>query len=482
MLSQLVKHRYKCRTKFPVYVYSKRYQHSISNMFTESPTKELKYRITSKINKLEVSEKSINTVFNSLNQLSKTNSFHLPNQYKTKTKSNIIGIILSRVNGLLKNRYYYTRGENSTLLVGTKGIGKSTTLISTCIALTFITDKVIPVYVQYVDECKELTPSNLISKALIHRGIIINEINSITKLTQKLQENNIRILVVVDELDQLYQTKSREALTTLSDLAYMGSDASGRYCVIGCGSSAALPLLITKSAVHIPSLRDEYPLVIHSPNLNSSKFPSYRLGMGLLSNEELDIILRDRLNCKIITTNDRNVFRVFAGSNIRAIGSLCNILKNESLRISDIYQYIEPYSIHDSRTLKPISNKESLIKATYKRLIEKNRHLINKINNLDLDEILEQDWNSLNPLYIDDLNSILKTLKDKGVDVGLENYFTLVDSNWFIEDGYLNELYPQIPFHLLWENERLCNNKTKKLLHSLSKSLMKKIENRDILL
>lgn len=466
----------------------RRYKYSMVGVYI-SPNREIINKVgVSPISDID-SQSIKDTIHFLTSNLEKTHDFFLPPQYDTSPKIDIMSMITTKVISLLNGDYEYSRGENSTLLLGAKGIGKTTTLLSISITLSLLSEKLVPIYIQYVsDEYRVKTPSCLISEALKSRGLIDQTIERIDEITQILIKHDLRVLLIVDELDQLYQTESTKdcALETLSQLAHLGSDASGRYCIIGCGSSSALPLLITKHAVHIPSLVLEYPLVEKSPNLNGSKFISHKLGIGMMTNDELDIILKDKLGDGNIEEKDRSLFRLFAGPNLRTIGNISRSLKlsNKGNRINNIKaisEYIEPYSKKDSRALETKDCFGVLINNTYNLLLEKNRTIIEGTKEMDLDDLLNIDWKNMISLNRKDLEDIIKRTKESDTNVRLEDYFKLVDSNWFIADEVLDELYPQTPFHMVWENARPSPNKGKLLVNKLSNSIKERIEKGEIL-
>lgn len=73
----------------------------------------------------------------------------LHKQYYTFPKERIMKTMAGHTNILLSDGYRDTSGENSDLLLGTRGIGKSKTLLSCCIALSTMNKKLIPIYLQY---------------------------------------------------------------------------------------------------------------------------------------------------------------------------------------------------------------------------------------------------------------------------------------------------------------------------------------------
>ena len=105
---------------------------------------------------------------------------------------------------------------------------------------------------------------------------------------ESLMSKGKRLLLVVDEMDQLYRLnhatspdEARAAFRTLGSLALMGSVGGSVSAVLLCGSSAVLPLLITANATRDAGLRQEYPAVVGAPNLNGTKYSELRVYAGL---------------------------------------------------------------------------------------------------------------------------------------------------------------------------------------------------------
>ncbi len=200
--------------------------------------------------------------------------YHIHKPYFTKTTKNIIETVNKKY-VLLKNNLAIGSGNSSSIIYGQKGIGKSTALYSAAISLNFVSEDVIPIYIDYTTESMSL--NQFVNKALIERKIIKNNIDDWNILSETIFKKNKKIFLIVDELDKLYQTDCIEHLTILNDLCFLGSDIRGIYYTMCCGSSTHLYNLITKNAIHDKELAIEYPLLKNAPNLNGSKFYNDRL-------------------------------------------------------------------------------------------------------------------------------------------------------------------------------------------------------------
>lgn len=73
----------------------------------------------------------------------------LHKQYYTKSKEHIMRTLVNHAHFLMDNEYRDFAGTNSTLLSTPNGIGKSTTLLSSCIVLSSMKKNLIPIYLQF---------------------------------------------------------------------------------------------------------------------------------------------------------------------------------------------------------------------------------------------------------------------------------------------------------------------------------------------
>lgn len=291
--------------------------------------------------------------------------------------------------------------------------------------------------------------------------------NDISKI---LIRNDLYTFIVVDELDQIYQNQNEDlSLKILYELSYIASIPCGSYSVIACGSSTVLPMLINKSGVHYPSIREEYPLVSKSPNLNDTKFPSLRLGVGLMTTEEMIPIIQNVMNINDITPTDINFFRLFCGPNIRKISKMA---KSRKL-MDDIENYANPYENQDSKTQKTIKELGEIIKRVYWKIEEANKHLIGDIGyEYMIDDLICIDWYKLEPIYKLDLENIINACNslNNGYEYDIVDFYKLVDMNWFTATANLSELYPQTPYQIIY-NKLNKNSRNKEFTSKLLKGL-----------
>ncbi len=215
--------------------------------------------------------------------------------YPTEAHVKLMEFLLQHLEGLSLG--YPTNGVHARTLVGAKGTGKSTLLRHFVEVVEALHPEVVAAYVTCTDSGTEhlLLP---VARHLVHLNIIdshssVDAAVDGSKLhdliMQSLYEKGKKLLLVVDEMDQLYRCIPQDAATfiparrSLSSLASLG-DRGGSVCaVLLCGSSAVLPLLITANGSRDLGIVSEYPTVRGAPNFNGQKCSVFRLPGGLPS-------------------------------------------------------------------------------------------------------------------------------------------------------------------------------------------------------
>mmetsp|Transcript_7068 Transcript_7068/g.26473 ORF Transcript_7068/g.26473 Transcript_7068/m.26473 type:complete len:208 (+) Transcript_7068:2494-3117(+) len=199
----------------------------------------------------------------------------------TSPKEKIINFALGLVPELLTDGLRGDHGGTSHLLLGPKGIGKTNTLRSLSVCLSLMHPDLIVIYIDYLNNAP--APSAHLREALLRR---IPEASfpddslrvPMDVLMEQYAHYDLKALVIVDELDQVYRRDDNEhGRQILDELAFLGSNPHGSNVVIACGSSAVLPQLISRNGSHHETIREEYPLVKQCANLNGTKFPSFRV-------------------------------------------------------------------------------------------------------------------------------------------------------------------------------------------------------------
>ena len=204
------------------------------------------------------------------------------NLYNTRTHVGIFDILLGYANNLNANAYYNRRGENAITLVGTKGIGKTFSLQAFVKLCPYVVPNIYAVYVNFNNILSSEPEFNyslitIISLQLRLLGVPVPEmdesvIGAKDNLLNYLVASNTKILIVVDELDQLYKSTRTISKITINDLAALGNQPTGKVFVVICGSSMMMNEVIFHGADE--NVRREFPLLTSGgiPNLNCTKY------------------------------------------------------------------------------------------------------------------------------------------------------------------------------------------------------------------
>lgn len=241
----------------------------------------------------------INTRLAELGRISSTPLVLFP----TETHKDLAAFVLHHLNGLARPQGFPTNGVHGRTLLGAKGIGKSTLLRHIVEVSEVLHPNVVAAYVTCTDSSTEhlLLP---VARHLVEIGVI-DHLRSVEDAVEQsklhdlimeaLHSKGKKLLLVVDEMDQLYRCVPNDPVTfvaarrSLSSLASLG-DRGGSVCaVLLCGSSSVLPLLITANGSRNHGIVSEYPTVRGAPNLNGQKYSVVRVPGGLPS--DLDTAL-----------------------------------------------------------------------------------------------------------------------------------------------------------------------------------------------
>ncbi len=229
------------------------------------------------------------TVCTAENLLQKTiSSSSVPRLYNTRTHIQLINFLMGKAQALLSGQYVNHQGTSCNTIVGAKGIGKSACLkIFAKMGKEFYPNLAIA----YVSFNNIVSNKRLVNKSLSE--IVADEIQqqcniriSIDQhdsygeaIIDALRKNGMKLIILVDELDQLYRQNGKEmsaATKTIHDLSYLGNQPSGMISTIVCGSSTLMEDLITVNGVN--TIADEFPLLkTGAISLNSTKFKTRRV-------------------------------------------------------------------------------------------------------------------------------------------------------------------------------------------------------------
>lgn len=382
-------------------------------------------------------------------------------RFLTGPKRLIVQEIHNVVKSLTSNYFVGKSGSASRLLFGEKGIGKSNSLTLSVMAFYISYPNVVPIYVEYSgssDSHEYKEPHKLISDAM---GF--TPYKSISECVKELEQMNRYVLFVADEIDQIYNSKENESqrLRILLDLQEMGSQTSGRLYTIICGSASVTPLLISKNGIHDEDVALEYPLIGNCPNLNGSKFASFRLSSGKMIEKDMEVI------AAAYKTKDTHVLYFLCGSNLRLINRVIDALSHTELKqgltdtLSDL---VCPPELWDQRANKMSMKCKALIESLNLALSKKNYKILKSVIR-DHNNILKIQWISeLKPLSKKEIEACVAG------NILIVNH--LVDKGYFCGSPTLEALYPSKPLDLVhffpkYERQLKLNSLPHKILQFL---------------
>lgn len=401
--------------------------------------------------------------------------------YTTRAHEGVYDILLSQAKNLSNGNYINRQGESSSTLVGAKGIGKTTSLKT----FTHICRYVVPgVHVLYVSfnnimvnellQTKSLT--SIIFIKLRELGVQIPEpdLNCISLneyLVQFFMDNNIKLLLLIDELDQLYKSTDKICLKTLHDLAYIGNQASGTLSTIVCGSSSLMELLITTNGGE--RVRSEFPLLNHgAPNLNGTKFLTKRISSNLPTDLSAVAIQSD-MELDNNTVYWIRLVTFCAGVSARAVGRLLRDISNSSGQI--LVSLSPDTALNVSNTLSN-SDIDALRGKILCKLFKRNAKMFDRIvNSSDIvAAIATNEWEQhFQPLKYADVMKSWKKLISKGKvrkesSGNLDDYLLhLGDRGWLtigaIENCHPQDIYPSSMFHCFKEQTKKSDSMPEEL-------------------
>jgi hypothetical protein len=235
-----------------------------------------------------------------------------------------------------------TCGVALSSFVGSKGIGKSTVFRSFCGVVPVLFPSVIPIYINFTKR-----PTNhlmsIIADKLKPYNISFDAYNNnpenLHLFVQTLIDHNKYLLILADELDQLYRLnpfnpsdleEAKAARLTLNQLAYLGDQPTGRVSVLLCSSSQTLPELIQCNVTD--DLCKEFPLVVGAPRVDGTKFRVRRIPPSLPTNLHAlesrlvnrDTWEKDKLWKQQHLYPSLRMLAFFCGTNARAVDSFLN--------------------------------------------------------------------------------------------------------------------------------------------------------------
>ena len=350
--------------------------------------------------------------------------------YDTESHRLLVKELDRRLRALDNGSQIGHNGAGTRCFVGAKGIGKSTIMEN----FTRATPKLASVNTT----CCYISFNNIVSSSRFESRTVMDVLNEeIRKVlgqkhekyvdsqsfAQYLYDNNHQVLLLVDELDQLYRQGNSQHVAlyrkNLSELAYIGDDTSGVMACVVCGSSAVLPQLIT-STVPV-GLENEFTLK-DLPNLNGTKYRSTRIPSILPTNlKDATYMMSHR------ATKDKNtsissemvkLFVFFYGANPRNMG-LAQVHLQTDKKFPSPLEISDPSGSQQAASTMTNPIFREVYITVMRKLADVNKDIVLNARNactgtFHLEYIMNGEWASIfKPAHVSDLDCFIQNGVDK---------------------------------------------------------------------
>jgi len=377
-------------------------------------------------------------LFEYTSKLEETHLLYMKPYIATRSKGEIMCFVMDMANNLVKGMFTQEVGPASKVLVGTKGVGKTNTLKRACILVASKHKDVIVVYHEYAETQDVTTPLELLQRGIADRlGCWARaRASTIAAIEQLLRIHKLRVMLILDEVESIYcaheADAQRVARQAIDNLLALGSNPSGRFATILCGSSVALPRLLSGKEVKTYALSKTQPA-----NLNESKFLSMHVSQPALRDEEVTSILKHYLGD--VNANLRNVYTFFLSPNLRR---LREYKTNHVLYFRAILQ-----DEFDTRAADTLDEDNALIRRINSCLWENNKQMFAGViedGALSVPKVHAVNWAKMKPMVVQKWDSMEE----------LANVQHLVDNGWFLASSNLLSIWPLTPATLLFTSQR----------------------------
>jgi hypothetical protein len=379
--------------------------------------------------------------------------------FLTASHKDLLSFLALHTLSLSKGRFIGYNGLSTRNLQGPKGIGKTTTLRDWTALCEAAYPNVIGIYIS----CERFLTSDahplakqsameLVAEELRRRGIPVTvnprDGDICLAVHSALRSLDYFLLLIVDEIEELYRVAPTDANlfklanATLGDLQWIGTQSTGRFGALLCGSSAVTPLLITGNAA---GLTTDFPRVSGAPNLNGTKFRERRIATSLPTDVR---IVRDVLEVHLarhVTLEQARLVTFIAGSSVRSVTATAF----EGVKESVVFNCTPQSSMAGARTLS--SDQGKLYRALLKRMACDNATLLSRLcalGRLNIDAVASTPWEAeFQPLSWQVVQDEWDRLVHDGV---IENpslgrgaglsilIYNLCDKGWLLYDGICN--------------------------------------------
>ena len=232
-------------------------------------------------------------------------------------------------------------------------------------------------------------------------------------IRKALEKAGKYLFIIVDEIDQLYQTSPDDdpwyhiTLESLSQLAGIGDDSSGRFSAVVCGSSSRVALLINANGRKDDMVIKEFPLVKISPNLNGNKFRTRRI----FTNPPTDLEVAAHIwSDDLVYSNNIELMRAITF----ITGGVPREIQRLKLGRKEKTKFTSFHIESNQQALSTLSSPAgALWKDILKLLKEKNKTLISELTDslghVDMEKVRTTPWEiRLQPLTLEEIQACWK--------------------------------------------------------------------------
>jgi hypothetical protein len=255
--------------------------------------------------------------------------------FATEAHATLLGALTGHARALADGHFVGVNGAPCRTLVGARGIGKTAVMRAFCAVAPSAFPSLVVLYVtgEGLDDLRNSFHAAdlraLVTSAALARGVDALRHVGPFALETALAKAQMRVLLIVDEFDELYRVDAdggaarRNIKASLGLLGTLGGSTVGNYGVLLCGSSASTHALVRGDPRH---LGDRFPLARAGiPDLNSQKFARLAVPSAVCSrSDEVELMLTALAGRAALPADVRPLARLltfFVGATPRAVSA-----------------------------------------------------------------------------------------------------------------------------------------------------------------
>eukprot|EP01138_Halocafeteria_seosinensis_P001861 gb/GECG01001904.1/.p1 GENE.gb/GECG01001904.1/~~gb/GECG01001904.1/.p1 ORF type:complete len:541 (+),score=39.77 gb/GECG01001904.1/:1-1623(+) len=393
-------------------------------------------------------------------ELCKNSELNNVKLYRTQPHKQMLQFLRRQAGSLNKGYYRNRDGVQSRLLVGPRGIGKSTTCRAFSRLCTILYPDVIPIYLsfEHLKYCEELQNTGIdemIVEQLCRAGLQHDESGNskdhISTAIRMLEKHGKRCQLILDELDEVYAMSDKRVCkdASLNCLRLLGAERSGHFATTITGSSGHLPLLITADIED--ELKQDYPQLKYVGSLNGTKFEEHRIRRSTLGDADaLASLFPD------YSLEGQRIGVFFSGTFPRQTEKFCECYEDLACSeteddfvaaLSSLTDFVASIDKRDAAK-NTWTQTDGIVARILVMIYEQNQYLFDKIETdgggIDIEKVGQTDWEQLKPIPVE-------CVFEKVPETSNLALRRLLDRGWFIPgdraEGRVYEIFPAIPYH-----------------------------------